>query len=92
MTGRNFKLQQLRAIKHWTLRAAAENMRVSITVLFSAEQGVMPRVDHAVQIARALQHVRRRTLARSAIRFPQQSADTKSRGRPLESPSSGSWA
>ncbi len=53
MTGRNFKLQQLRAEKHWTLRTAAVHMGLSMTVLFSAEQGVMPRVDHAVQIARA---------------------------------------
>lgn len=48
MTGRNFKLRELRAEKRWTLRNAAQHMGVSMTVLFNAEQGVMPRVDHAV--------------------------------------------
>ena len=48
MTGRNFKLRELGAEKRWTLRNAAQHMGVSMTVLFNAEQGVMPRVDHAV--------------------------------------------
>src|ERR1700693_3245116 len=53
MTGRNFKLHEVRIRKHWTLRVASQKMAVSMTVLFNAEQGVMPRVDHAIQIARA---------------------------------------
>lgn len=51
MAGRNIKLQDLRSEKHWTLRAAAQHIGVTKTVLFNAEQGVMPRVDHAIQIA-----------------------------------------
>lgn len=51
MAGRNIKLQDLRTEKHWTLRAAALHVGVTKTVLFNAEQGVMPRVDHAIQIA-----------------------------------------
>ena len=51
MAGRNIKLQRLRFEKHWTLRIAAHQMGVSTTALFNAEQGVMPRVDHAIQIA-----------------------------------------
>jgi hypothetical protein len=53
LTGRNVKLQELRFRKHWTLRVASRKMAVSTTVLFNAEQGVMPRVNHAIQIARA---------------------------------------
>ncbi len=51
MSGRNIKLQDLRTEKNWTLRAAAQHIGVTKTVLFNAEQGVMPRVDHAIQIA-----------------------------------------
>lgn len=51
MSGRNVKLQELRIERSWTLRVAARHMAVSPTVLFNAEQGVMPRVDHAIQIA-----------------------------------------
>ncbi len=51
MTGRNIKLHELRMEKHWTLRHAAQHMGVSRTVLFNAEQGVMPRVDHAIKMA-----------------------------------------
>jgi DNA-binding XRE family transcriptional regulator len=51
MSGRNIKLQDLRSERHWTLRAAAQHIGVTKTVLFNAEQGVMPRVDHAIQIA-----------------------------------------
>jgi DNA-binding XRE family transcriptional regulator len=51
MAGRNIKLQRLRIGKLWTLRTAAQHMGVSTTTLFSAEQGAMPRVDHAIQIA-----------------------------------------
>jgi DNA-binding XRE family transcriptional regulator len=51
MSGRNIKLQDLRTEKNWTLRTAAQHIGVTKTVLFNAEQGVMPRVDHAIQIA-----------------------------------------
>ena len=51
MAGRHIELQRLRIEKHWTLRIAAQHMGVSTTSLFNAEQGVMPRVDHAIQIA-----------------------------------------
>lgn len=51
MSGRNIKLQDLRTEKNWTLRAAAQHIGVTKTVLFNAEQGVLPRVDHAIQIA-----------------------------------------
>jgi DNA-binding XRE family transcriptional regulator len=51
MAGSNIKLRRLRIEKHWTLRIAAQHMGVSTTTLFNAEQGVMPRVDHAIKIA-----------------------------------------
>ena len=76
MTGRNFKLHELRAERHWTLRIAAQHMGISRTVLFSSEQGVLPRVDHAVQIARAYNRSVEELWPCPASACPSKSADT----------------
>ena len=87
MTGRNFKLRELRAEKRWTLRNAAQLMGVSMTVLFNAEQGVMPRVDHAVQIARAYETPVEELWSHPLSACPSKSSRHQSRGLPPDSPS-----
>jgi DNA-binding XRE family transcriptional regulator len=77
MSGRNVKLQELRVEKCWTLRVAAKHMAVSRTVLFNAEQGVMPRVDHAIQIAAAYR------MSVEDLWKPGQDAESCSGGRPV---------
>lgn len=55
---------------------AAQHMGISRTVLFSSEQGVLPRVDHAVQIARAYNRSVEELWPCPASACPSKSADT----------------